>query len=839
MWGVVFGLAGVLTLAVLLLPIARRSNIPHTVILAVAGIGLGFLVQQLGVGASEVVHDPHADHGGDSFWMQLVQAIGGLRITSDVILFLFLPALVFESAMSLDLRKLMEDMRSILFLAVVGVLISTAIVGASIWTVSGMTLVTCLLLGAIVSATDPVAVIALFKDLNAPKRLTVLVEGESLFNDATAIVLASIFIALFAQGGSPNLAASALNFAVVFLGGIAVGMIVARPAVWLMQAFRRDAMIIVTLTVTLPFIAFVVAEHFLHVSGVMAVVSAGLTVGSIGRRLIPPQVFEEVTHAWHQLGFWATSLIFVLVGLAVPRMLGQHVYDYIDDIVVIIVAASAARAFIIYFLLPLLYRFGARQKVSLGYKTIMFWGGLRGAVSLALALIVLETEAIPEEGRAFIAVLVTSYVLFTLIIQATTIQPVMRLFGLHKLSPTDQALRNRSVANALASVSAELDRFASFHEVDASEREAALQRFQNAAREADAQYGGDGELSADDWVRTGLVMTLAQERQMYLGRFGDGFATSAQLQDALARLEDVADTVKSEPFNWREAAMSGVAFRQRFRFAILLQRMLGLSGPLAGLLARRLGVLEFMRQVLREQRETGISDIEAMLPKAARERYRQYVAERFDIVSQNVAALALQYPEYAAALHRRDLALAGMRLEEGAYDRLLDQSIIGPEIHGDLVKRLESAGASESQLPPLRLKLNAAALIAKVPFFDELSKSRRKSLARHLKTRLFVPGDKIILRGDIGDEMYFIADGAVRVVLPGDDVTLGTGDFFGELALITDQPRNADVEAIGFSTLLALKRRDFAAFVRRNPGMRQKIRRIAEQRVSDSVLIDL
>jgi len=170
---------------------------------------------------------------------------------------------------------------------------------------------------------------------------------------------------------------------------------------------------------------------------------------------------------------------------------------------------------------------------------------------------------------------------------------------------------------------------------------------------------------------------------------------------------------------------------------------------------------------------------------------------------------------------------------------LLEQSIIGPELHSDLVNSINRASASESRLPRLQLKLNAADLIGKVPFFDELSNSRRRALARSLKTRLFVPGDKIISRGDVGDEMYFIANGAVRVLLSDNSVTLGTGDFFGELALITDQPRNADVEAIGFSTLLALKRRDFIAFVRRNPGMRQKIKKIAEQRASGSVIIDL
>ncbi len=836
MWGVVFGLAAVLTLAVLMLPVARRSNIPYTVLLAVVGVALGFIAQQLGVETGSG-HDGGAEHG-DPFWMQIAQSVGGLRITADVILFLFLPALVFESAMSLDLRKLMEDMRSILFLAVFGVVISAAIVGFSLWAVSGMALAICLLLGAIVSATDPVAVIALFKDLNAPKRLTVLVEGESLFNDATAIVMASILIAILAQGETPNIAAGAFEFLVVFLGGVAVGVVLARPATWVMRAFRRDAMIILTLTVTLPFITFVVAEHFLHVSGVMAVVASGLTIGSLGRRLIPPQVFREVEHAWHQLGFWATSLIFILVGLAVPRMLGDHVVDYIDDIIVLAVAATAARAFIIYGLMPALERAGAIQKVSVAYQTIMFWGGLRGAVSLALALIVLETQEISQEGRAFVGVLVTGYVLFTLLIQAPTIHSFMRLFGLDKLSPTDQALRDRSVANALDSASAELDRFAAFHEIGADERAAALTRFREAAEKAKSQTAG-GDLSPDDWVRTGLAMALAQERQMYLNRFGEGFTTTAQLQEALARLDDISDAVKSEPFNWRKAAMNGVAFRRRFHAALEAHRNLGLTQPLARVLARRLGVLEFMRQVLREQQQGGIADIEALLPTGPRERFRQFFDERFEIVSQNAEALAIQYPEYVAALHRRDLALAGLRLEENAYDHLLEQSIIGPEIHGDLVKRLASAGASEGRLPRLRLKLNPAELVAKVPFFADLGKSRQRRIAKLLKTKFYVPGDRIISRGDDGEEMYFIASGAVRVVLPDNEITLGTGDFFGELALITNAPRNADVEALGFSTLLALRRRDFTAFVRRHLDIREKIRKIAAQRVGSGVEIEL
>ncbi|MEO1135775.1 MAG: cyclic nucleotide-binding domain-containing protein, partial [Pseudomonadota bacterium] len=301
--------------------------------------------------------------------------------------------------------------------------------------------------------------------------------------------------------------------------------------------------------------------------------------------------------------------------------------------------------------------------------------------------------------------------------------------------------------------------------------------------------------------------------------------------DVLSRHDDVTDMLKATPLNWPAATQKGVAFRQRFQLALNIQRRFGLTAPLAGALAQRLGVLEFMKQVLRDQQDTTIAEIERLLPEEARAAFRECATHRFEMVTEQAEALALQFPDYAAALHRRDLMLAGLRLEENAYDRLLEQSIIGPEIHNDLVKRLESANANADRLPPLRLKLNAAELVGKVPFFEVLSRGRRKRIARLLKTRFFVPGDRIIIRGEIGEDMYFIASGAVRVLLPDQQIPLGTGDFFGELALITDQPRNADVEAVGFSTLLCLQRRDFAAFLRRHPDVRDAIRKTAKERL--------
>ncbi|MBT6276757.1 MAG: sodium:proton exchanger, partial [Chromatiales bacterium] len=152
-WTTVLGLTGLLMVAVLMLPAARRLRFPYTVLLAVVGIILGLLEAVAG--------------SGIFFLSDFLQAVHNLEITAEAVLFVFLPALVFEAALALDVRRLFDDIGPILFLAVVGLLISTGVVGASIHWVSGVDLIVCLMLGAIVSATDPVAVVAIFKDVGA------------------------------------------------------------------------------------------------------------------------------------------------------------------------------------------------------------------------------------------------------------------------------------------------------------------------------------------------------------------------------------------------------------------------------------------------------------------------------------------------------------------------------------------------------------------------------------------------------------------------------------------------------------------------------------------------
>lgn len=826
-WSGVFGLSALLALAVLLQPVAKWLRLPYTVVLALAGAGLAFAMRGLGLSAGHEAEAATHHAGG---WQQALGALTGFNLTADIILFVFLPALVFESAMSLDLRKLRQDLATIMFLAVIGVLLSAVIAGVALWQFSGVALIACLLIGAIVSATDPVAVIALFKDLGAPKRLTILVEGESLFNDATAIVVATIFLSLLTTAAEPSVMGASLDFLRVFGIGVLVGMVMARIAIAIMEPFRDNAVSIISLSLVLPFIAFVTAEHFLHVSGVMAVVVSGLAMGSHGRRVIPPHIFGEMEHVWHQLGFWATALIFLLVGITVPTLLGDHFIDYLDEAVILFVAATAARALILYGFLPALSAAKVIERVSPAYQTIMLWGGLRGAVSLALALVVLNFPGIDQELAHFVAVLITVFVFATLLLQATTISTVMGWLGLGKLSAFDETLRERSVAWARQSVRAELESLVNTQVSTPEHFDDILAQYSAAPNT------GQSTADTEDWLRTGLNLALGQERQFYLEAYGEGAVSGPMLRELLARIDDTTEALQrlgtGDATDTACAATLATftAHSRSFRIALGVQRQLGFARPLADQLAQRFALLSAALSALGRQQAEGLGEIAALLPADAAARFEAVHAERLADITTSQRALWRQYPTFAASLDRHEVTRTALRLERQAYDRLKESGLIGPEIYGALLADLEKR--APGRLPRLDLTFDPVALIGSVPLFAALSAGERRRIAQRLKTRFVAPGERILAAGDPGDSMYFIANGAVRILRAGDEpIGLGTGDYFGEIALVTGAPRTADVVSDGYSTLLQLEKPEFERLAARNPKLADAIRRTAQERL--------
>lgn len=821
----VLGLAGLLALTSLLLPAAKWLNFPYTVLLAAVGCLLGVVVVAVGeVGELGLVGD-------------FLSALKGFSITSEMVLFIFLPTLVFESALAIDVRRLLDDISPILLLAVIGLLISTFLVAGALYAFAGVTFVVCLLLGAIVSATDPVAVVAIFKDLGAPKRLTILVEGESLFNDATAIVLYTILLKMLIGGREADLLAGAADFVTVFLGGIVVGFVFARAVCWLIGRLRGVPLVEITLTVCLAYLVFILAEHYLHVSGVMAVVTAALVVGSFGRTTISPGTWHPLIETWEQLSFWANSLIFVLVGLAVPEILALGMAELgppavVGLLVVLLVAAFAARALILYGLLPVLSRSGLAERVSGAYKTVMLWGGLRGAVSLALALAVLENPELGSDVKSFVVVLITGFVLFTLFVNAPTMRPLLRVVGLDKLSPADLAIRNKVLALSLAHIGASMQRVARDCRVAAELAGRVGREYEDRFAEAQANLARVEGLKDEDRVRIGLTILSNRERRLYLKHFEDRLISPHIARVLLAQADKIADGVKTGGVAGYEVAVKAtLGFPLGFRAALYGHRLVGLTRPLAGRLADRFEVLLATQTVLRALMVHDREKIAPLLGAEAGAALGGLLRRRLEATEQALDALKLQYPDYANAVEARLLGRVAVRLEDAEFRQMLEEQVISQEVFKDLQGDVAERAAALERRPRLDLGLEPAKLVARVPYFAEIEAGRVRDIAALLKPRLVVPGERVVRKGEAGDAMYFISTGAVEVALDPGPVRLGSGEFFGELALLTEQPRVADVTALGYCQLLVLYVRDFRRLLAADPDLRQAITRVAEARL--------
>src|SRR5262252_9021450 len=292
-------------------PLAAYLKLPPPVLLGVVGVGLGgfpAVVSQLGWPNQA---DPFAD------------IFVALPFSSASFIYVFLPLLVFEAGIVTDVRRMLEDAAPILLLAVVATLITTAVIGLALWPVSGVPLVVCLMLGAVVATTDPAAVIAIFRDIGAPARLTRLVEGEALLNDAAAIALFAVLLGMILSGGEPHIDAGLRQFFVSFVGGGFSGLLAGRALLWLIPWVRDDRLAEATLTLALAYGVFIAAERLFQLSGVVAVLGAGLAVSALGRSRIAPYNWSFLADLWEQIAFWARSLIFVLAAILVPRLLGD------------------------------------------------------------------------------------------------------------------------------------------------------------------------------------------------------------------------------------------------------------------------------------------------------------------------------------------------------------------------------------------------------------------------------------------------------------------------------------------------------------------------------------
>lgn len=376
--------------------VVRRMLVPHTVGLVVAGLVLG---------ATHVLRPPH--------------------LTKDLLFAVFLPGLLFEAAFHIDFSRFWRSKVTIAALAVPGV-IASIVVTAALLTPAVRTLhfvqdfrfIHAVVFAALVAATDPIAVVAIFKSLGVPSRLGVLVEGESLLNDGTAVVFFGMIVGI-ASGNGVSVAGAAREFIRVVGGGFLVGGLI---GIGLAQVIRRvdEAMIEITLTTLAAYGSFVAGEH-LHVSGVIATVAAGMICGNYAAKSgMSPSTRLAVETFWEYLAFALNSIVFLLIGFEVELRVMITVWK---PIVAGFVALTLGRAVVIAVVSTVLGR--SRERLPWRWAAVLTWGGLRGGLSMVLALSL--AKGFPH--RDILVSMTFGVVIVSILVQGLTMAPLLRLLG--------------------------------------------------------------------------------------------------------------------------------------------------------------------------------------------------------------------------------------------------------------------------------------------------------------------------------------------------------------------------------------------------------------------------
>jgi CPA1 family monovalent cation:H+ antiporter len=391
---VIILLLAIALLAALIEPWVKCTPIPFTAVLVI----LGFICSEIWTGL-----------GFDT----------GLRWDSfrDIILHLLVPILVFESAYHMPTKLLFKNALPVFVLAVPALLISASISGYLLFLGIGypqaFPLLTAILAGVILAATDPVAVVSMFKAIGASPRLTALVEGESLFNDATAVVCFSLIIVAL---GNNNLMltwqGASWEFIITVGGGLLIGLISGYvfSLLYCLITSNNGRAIISLLAMAIP---FYIAEHNFHVSGIIAVLISGLWLGEVRRQRIAYSQHEEgfSSHLWELNGYIANVIVFVLMGVTITLEMFR---DQWAAMLLGIAAASISRAVVIYGFTPVVNTLPRQEKIPLSYQNVIMWGGLRGGVGIALALSI--PTSVP--GWYTVQAIIYGMVLFTLFVQA-------------------------------------------------------------------------------------------------------------------------------------------------------------------------------------------------------------------------------------------------------------------------------------------------------------------------------------------------------------------------------------------------------------------------------------
>lgn len=424
--------------------VSKKLNFPYTVLLVIVGSLLVPLSQ-----------------------FEYFNFITSFKLTPELLFFVFLPILIFESAYNMNIRSVTENIYSISLLAVVGLITSALFIGITgyylfQWAGFAVPILVLLLFGAIISATDPVAVLALFKEYGAPHRLTLIFEGESLFNDATGFAMFLVILDLIIHGfhGTSSVVSAFISFTTMLGGGLIFGVLMGFLFAKLIEVVKGHEHLEITLTLLVAHLTFVltevISEHIviagqhLRLSSIIATLVASMVIGNFGRYKMSPGVEDYMERFWGYFAFVTNSLVFILMGLLFTD-LAIDMNVAIMPILLGIAVVVVGRAVAVYPLLWLLNKLGVEEPIPRNWMHLLAWGSLRGSLAVIMVLLIPDDLTVPGwtfsfSVKNYVAAVTIASIYFTLLFKATTIGQVMHWLGIDALTREEEVGYHKSKA---------------------------------------------------------------------------------------------------------------------------------------------------------------------------------------------------------------------------------------------------------------------------------------------------------------------------------------------------------------------------------------------------------
>jgi NhaP-type Na+/H+ or K+/H+ antiporter len=823
----------------------------------------------------------HGAHGKEGVFAKIIRYLQeaiywGSQMDAHLILYVFLPVLIFEAAFAMDMHTFKKSAENAFWMAGPGIITATLMTGGLMmlclnvesfglgaWktfdlskvldpvqdvvfpSADAMAWFLCMLFGGIISATDPVAVVALLKELGASKKLGTLIEGESLLNDGTAIVVFVVLLAVIVGEQSWSLGGAAIGFLKIGGAGAVLGALIGLiTAAWVKRVFN-DPEIEIAIILVGAYLTFYAAEAFFGVSGVLGLVALGVVMASFGRTRISPEV-EHFLHEFIEFAaFICNVLIFIIVGVVIAQNVAlDNLGANLLMLGVIYVMIHLVRAvnMLIYYLRMKNAGYGLPGKDSI----VVWWGALRGAIGLALALVIASPtlhsgldNPIPGSIRDQFLFFVSGIVLLTLLVNATTIKSLVAMLGLTKIPAVKAMMMGQAAHTVERGAQNEMELLKNDRFLSGASWGSVRGYLPDSKN---VPIVSEEEKANIDTLAEARRRLLEKEKASYWNQFGDGLLGAQAVNALSGNVSEVLDLDMTSPLTERgylDTICGSPSFMGIPLDALKNVPILGgyFSDRLSASYDAAKGFVVAQDEVKKLVGSLSLSIDDGVESEEIKETLIREIDMNRLVGLGYIKDMQEKYPDVTVSIETKQAIRSLLNHERATVKKMKKQGAIEAD---EAVRMLDGVEERIKDImdKPLKLKLpTSQEVLREVTWLQGMPTSVIEKIIAAAQEKTYQSGEKLMSQGDPGDGLIVITRGSVLVSI-GDRVVdiMGRGSVIGEMAVLAGIPRTANVSADTGVTAVWLSSKDMQSVMAESTDLTESLWRTAGARFAENIL---